>query len=356
MKWYDLTEKNIDVYGMNRNLERLPESVAKAANEGVAAGYNMTAGGRLRFSTNSKVIAVKANVKEHKNVGFDLYHIADNHEIFAVGFRNVQYFICNGEFEAANTVSDGKSIESYTLNFPYAARFSDFKLGLDDDAVLLPGKPYVNEKPVVYYGSSITHGAWASRPGLTYEAMISQKYNLDYLNLGFSGSAHGERVLAEYIADLEMCAFVCDYDHNASDCKMLKATHLDFYKIIREKHPDIPYIIITKPDYFTDPEESGRRAEIIAETYEYALKSGDKNVYFIEGKKLFEGDFYHNCSKDGIHPNDLGFYRMQGVIGSVLAESLKLQHNEPHDIYKDGEVWHGDHYPVFSWYRTEDNG
>ena len=119
MKWYDLSEKNIDVYGMNRSLERLPESVAETVSDEVAAAYNMPAGGRLRFSTNSKTIAVKANVTEHKNVGFDLYRVFDNSEVFSAGFRNALCFICNGEFEAANTVADGKNIESYTFGKSY---------------------------------------------------------------------------------------------------------------------------------------------------------------------------------------------------------------------------------------------
>lgn len=354
MKWYDISEEAFDVYGMNRRFERLPEAIAKTVNDGVAIGYNIPAGGRLRFSTNSKMMAIKAVVTEHRNVGFDLYHMVDGHEIFSVGFRNVAYFICNGEFEAVNTVSDGEKIESYTLNFPYAAKFTSFQLGLDDDAVLLPGEAYVNEKPVVFYGSSITHGAWASRPGLTYEAMISQKYNLNYTNLGFSGAARGEPEIARYIAGLDMCAFVCDYDYNASGCEMLEDTHLSFYRIVREKHPDIPYIIITKPDFFADSEESGRRAEVIARTYEYAVRSGDKNVRLIEGKHLFDGEFYHNCCKDGVHPNDIGFYRMQQVIGPVLAETLGLECQTPHDIYTEGERFIGDRNPALSWWSQQE--
>ena len=88
--------------------------------------------------------------------------------------------------------------------------------------------------PVVFYGSSITHGAAAGRPGNTYENFISQKYNLDYVNLGFAGQAKGEVNMAEYIAGLRMCAFVCDYDHNAPDADYLEKTHYRFYEIIRE--------------------------------------------------------------------------------------------------------------------------
>ena len=351
MKWYSITDNNIDVYGMDRRFERLPEGVAKSVSEAVAGAYNITAGGRIRFATNTKNIAIRADVLEHRDVGFDLYRVDGNREFFSVGFRNIEYFICKGQFEAVNRLSDGTEVLNYTLNFPYAAKFASFYLGIDDDAVLQPGARYINEKPVVFYGSSITHGAWASRPGVTYEAMISQKYNLNYLNLGFSGAARGEKEIAEYMSGLNMCAFVCDYDHNANDCNELKNTHLNLYTTIRAAHPDIPYIIITKPDYFSNPTENRKRQNIITKTYEYALDNGDKKVYFIDGKTLFDGEFYHNCTKDGLHPNDIGFYRMQEVIGSVLAEALSLNKSLKHDTLSENITFVGDPNPSSSWWK-----
>ena len=60
------------------------------------------------------------------------------------------------------------------------------------------------------------------KPGNAYESIISRSLNCDYLNLGFSGSALAEREMAEYIADLDMRAFVYDYDFNAPTVEHLK--------------------------------------------------------------------------------------------------------------------------------------
>lgn len=128
--------------------------------------------------------------------------------------------------------------------------------------------------------------------------------------------------MAEYIAGLDMCLFVCDYDHNAPDVQHLMDTHYRLYEIIREKHPHIPYIMITKPDYFTNPKENFERRKVILESYNKAIAAGDKNVYFIDGESLFEGEFYESCTSDGCHPNDIGFYRMAKKIGAVIAEVL----------------------------------
>ena len=213
----------------------------------------------------------------------------------------------------------------YTLNMPHFCEVKKLYIGLEKGSKLGKRKKYRNDKPVVFYGSSITHGAAAGRPGNTYENFISQKYNVDYVNLGFAGNAKGETNMAEYISGLEMCAFVCDYDHNAPNVQHLMDTHYPFYEIIRKTYPDIPYIMVSKPDFRKDPIMSAKRRAIIIESYNKAIVSGDKNVYFIDGETLFEGDFCESCTSDGTHPNDLGFYRMADKIGKVVARVLDIE-------------------------------
>ena len=213
----------------------------------------------------------------------------------------------------------------YVLNLPHFSAVKKLDIGLEKGSRMGKGKQYRNDKPIVFYGSSITHGAAAGRPGNTYENFISQKYNLDYINLGFSGNAKGEPEMADYISSLEMCLFVCDYDHNAPDAKHLENTHFRFYEIIRKSHPDIPYIMISRPDYFPDPKANDERRNVIIKSYEKAKAAGDKNVYFIDGESLFEGEFYESCTSDGCHPNDLGFYRMSCKIGDVIAKALNIE-------------------------------
>ncbi len=338
VKWIKFDTGNYDIYGVDKSFHRLPENFAKTVSEGVLNNSKCPAGGRIRFATNSQNIYIKALMKNTRGIGFDLYRIENGTEIFAAGFRNPEYFICDGEFEANAKVSKDKKIHFYTLNFPYFGEIEDFKLGIDDGTVLEKGEKYANEKPAAFYGSSITHGAWTSRPGCGYIPMISQKYNLNYLNFGFAGSAKGETPLIEYIAKLDISAFVSDYDHNAYDIELLKATHLNMYKTVRKFKPDIPYIIITRPDYWKEPEENDKRNKIIYATYEYAKQNGDERVYYIDGKNLFSGEYYHNCTKDGCHPNDLGAYRMAQRIGPTVAKALNIQKSDLFDFFiKDGE-------------------
>ena len=79
-----------------------------------------------------------------------------------------------------------------------------------------------------------------------------------------------------------------DYDHNAPDADHLRRTHLPFYKIIREAQPDLPIIFVGRPDYETWLDDSEKRAEVILDTFSYAVNNGDRNVYYVPGRDLFE--------------------------------------------------------------------
>ena len=136
--------------------------------------------------------------------------------------------------------------------------------------------------------------------------------------------------MAKYLAGRAMEAFVCDYDHNAKRVEHLKNTHYPFYEIIREKHPDIPYIMISAPDTRRVHDKAvfdgwRERRAVIMESYEKAKAAGDKNVHFIDGETLLAGEHALSCTVDGGHPNDLGFYRMAQVIGTHLEKILNLK-------------------------------
>jgi lysophospholipase L1-like esterase len=175
---------------------------------------------------------------------------------------------------------------------------------------------------VVYYGSSITQGGCASRPGNAYQAIISRETNVDHVNLGFSGSAKGEPAMAEYIKNLPMSVFVMDYDHNCNNAEHLRETHHTFYRIIREANPDLPIVIVGSSAILLKEKEFAARREVVIESYRQALAEGDKNVYFIDGRELFAGDCWDACTVDGTHPNDFGFFRMAMRIGKDVKDAL----------------------------------
>ncbi|MBQ0083607.1 MAG: SGNH/GDSL hydrolase family protein [Clostridiales bacterium] len=328
--WYDVRKAPFKLYGLynaqtDSYFHRLPENVYKECSERLREIEKHTAGGRIRFKTDSPFVAVKVftpwqaqmtNMSLSGSSSFDIFVYENEAYRFLNCFRPP--FLCeNGEWNARSNVPKG--LNEYLLPFPLYNAVEKVYVGIQKGSVLKECDGYKHENPVVFYGSSITQGASASRPGTCYEELISHRFDLNYINLGFSGAALGEQAIAEYIGTLEMSAFVLDFDHNHYAPEPLRKTHLPFYKTFRKLKPDTPLIMVSRP-YPIMPE----LREIIKDTYKYAIEQGDKNVAFIDGETLFAGDHYTECTVDGCHPNDIGHYRMSQVIGNEIKKMLNL--------------------------------
>ena len=173
---------------------------------------------------------------------------------------------------------------------------------------------YKDIPPIVYYGSSITQGACACRPGNIYENIICRQLGIDYINLGFSGNGKAEDTIVDYMCTLPMSIFVSDYDHNAPNAEYLRNTHLKMYQKIRAAHPDIPYIMLSKPDFLSNPSDAINRRDVIIDSFRRARETGDKNVYLIDGESIFRGPYAQLCTVDGCHPTDMGFALMADAV------------------------------------------
>ena len=303
---------------------RLPVADLQKYSEGVQLLAYHTAGGRVRFQTDSARVAVRvkslnAGAMSHMpltgSAGVDIY----KNGAFAASVRPATGD--GGWFEGVYTSSG--EMARYEINMPLYNGLTALLIGLDEGAKLLAPDPYRYDRPVVYYGSSITQGGCASRPGNSYQGFLSRWLDADQINLGFSGNGRGEAEMAQYIAGLEMSAFVLDYDHNAPSAEHLEKTHEAFFKIIREKHPLLPVVFVSKPDFDQNPEVNGQRRAVIFKTYENAKNNGDRHVYFVDGQTLFGDSDRDACTVDGCHPNDLGFYRMAQAIYPALKAGLE---------------------------------
>ena len=320
--WYDCTEAPFQVYGLMHTGDcfvRMPQEVANNVSDGVASLNTSTAGGRVRFATDSWAIMIRATMHNLIKIplfaltgsaGFDLY--ADN--------THAGTFAPPMDIEdcyTATVYTDGR-MHDMVIHFPLYSGVKQLEIGIREGASLMPGAKYKTDLPVVYYGSSITQGGCASRPGNSYPAVVSRMLDCDFVNLGFSGNARGEATMAQYIAHLPMSAFVFDYDHNAPGPEHLQNTHAKMFGIIREKNPALPVIMMTRPDSFLNSTGEQNR-KIIMKTYTDAVEAGDRNVFFIDGRGFVrDGD----GTVDNCHPNDLGFRYMAETVGELLKKIL----------------------------------
>ncbi|MBE6929085.1 MAG: hypothetical protein E7463_02295 [Ruminococcaceae bacterium] len=325
-------EAPFKIYGLDHPEEpgmfrRMPQAYSDRVGPGCTIMSGMTVGGRVRFCTDSPYLIMRAYTPSITPYttggtltamkGFDVYiKDEEGRERYWNSVRPPVSF----EKGYESIVGLPGKLSDITLYFPHYNQLTDVELGLAQSAILTPGSEYSIQKPVVFFGSSITQGCCASRAGNVYSNYVGRLLDADTINLGYSGGAHGQQPIAEYIGTLDASAFVCDYDFNAKSAELLKNTHEPFFQTIRRARPELPILFLTKP-VRKDPELSIRR-NIIFDTVARAWAAGDHNVYFLDGLTFFDGDDWDMCTCDGTHPNDLGFKYMGEKIAAELRRIL----------------------------------
>ena len=303
---------------------RIPTEFTKEqVNGGVLALAKHPSGGAVLFRTNSPFIALLSDPPTGADMnhmpatgvsGYDLYERLPNHKE-----RFISIIRTTKDGSIVNV--GGKAMRDYIIFLPLYSSVNKLEIGVAPDATFEPPTPQRLSRPIVFYGSSITQGGCCSRPGNNYTTMICRALDVPQVNLGFSGSARGETAMAEAIAQIDAAMFVYDYDHNAPSLEHLQKTHEPFFKIIRAARPDMPILILSRPD----TANGGARRDCIKATYDNAVKAGDKNVYFFNGDHLFDPIGLNYCTVDGCHPNDLGFYRMFQNTLPIVKKALNIE-------------------------------
>ena len=345
--WYDALDERFSLHGLcdpqgTGRYMRLPLafSAEPALNDGVKTLMFHTAGGRVRFVTDSPYVAVAMELPDVGHMahmpltgssGADIYFAPEGSPDM-VCRKTIFPAIDNGVPQTAfsgcgdNPVAGRAEV---TIHLPLYNAVTRVYIGLAQGAVIAPPRRFSVEKPVLFYGSSITQGGCASRPGNNYPNHVCRWLDADFINLGFSGSAKGELCVADYIASLDLSAFVMDYDHNAPNTEHLARTHYPFYRRIREAHPDLPILLISAPfpfpaSYIDHPYRFSERRDIILRTYMQGVDAGDRRLFFLDGMTLYADRDADACTVDGCHPNDLGFYRFAQAVYPILRKALEV--------------------------------
>ena len=331
MKTYTYKDEPIRLYGLigfeeDKRLTRLPDELIERIPSLHHLGRRCP-GARMEFCTDATEITVELEFKTLSvDVGMSLYHcqsafvtVGEHTAAEYLGLVNPRDYT---EKSVKKTFTLSGQMQQIIIWLPRNEQMECVSVTVPDEAEVTAPHGYKYSTPILYYGSSITEGGCSCNIFNAYNAIISRHLDADYYNLGFSGSAKGEPAMAEFIAKVDMSVFVYDYDHNAPTAKHLAETHEPFFKIIREARPELPIVMMTRPKVKYNDDEK-RRREIVRATYERAVASGDKNVYFLDGETFYGDTDRELCSMDVIHPNDLGFYRMAEAIEPLINKLLE---------------------------------
>ena len=339
--WRKATDSAFDLRGVFYDEEagcfyRMKREIADQVSPGVKVLSRCTVGGRIRFRTDSPYITVRVkSVKLNMSWNYSLFArcglcvyvngVYDGY--FRAGFDQWQ----NAEDDLM--CYDGiyytreKGVYDVEIYMPnYSEKIYDIEVGLKEGCELLPAKPYTyDEKPVVFYGTSLTQGACVSRAGNDYTCVVSRMCDTDFINLGFSGNGRGEPIMADYLADLDPSIYVLDYDGNVRSVEELIASHMPMCRKIRAKHPTTPIILITIEALERSAEkmQMHEKREVIYNNYLTLKAEGDENIYFIDGRTLLGDEDVEAGFADLLHPNDLGYYRIAKSLKPLLLEILQ---------------------------------
>ncbi len=291
--------------------------------------YENSAGVTVRFATTAKNIVLRAKFKDQYASNTTVPRGSYGIDVYVGAGTDKDY--CGARMQKLTGLSLQETLElpdgykEVLINMPLLADVESFEIGFEKeyDGIALPLKRDV--PPIVFYGGALTQGMSASRPGNAYVNIVGRMLNADTVNLGVMKNANGDAAIAEYIAGIdEMSAFVMELDDGAS-ADELRANHYNFYKIVRDAHPDVPIIIMTTPTYSEEATvAASERREVILETYKKALEAGDTLVYFLDANSTFPhtGDLLDLYTGDMKTASDTGMYAVALGVYDVLNSAF----------------------------------
>lgn len=214
----------------------------------------------------------------------------------------------------------------YRLYFPLYNGVTEMEIGVAADAAFRFAKQRGAQiKPVVVYGTSITQGGCASRPGMSYPAILGRRLNVPVINLGFSGNGKAEPEMARLLAELDPAALVLDAVPNLY-AQQVGERMPEFIEILRARQPEVPILLVESP-IFPDSLFVAERAERVAQSnqwlrkvYQDRIAGGDRRLTIIPAcDQTAEGG---EATVDSLHPTDLGFLQMADSIEPYLRRAL----------------------------------
>ncbi|AWB43564.1 hypothetical protein DCC85_04550 [Paenibacillus sp. CAA11] len=336
LNWHSPLQAPFEISGFpwlkqDERYRRLPSVLPFPIPEAVNNLANHTSGGIIRFRTNAAKLALKVKLAGPANMyhmapsgqcGFDCYEeIHGELEYRGTTTLNPQA----AEYQAVLFEGGSKEMRTLLLHFPLYQGVEEVLIGLEPNTSIQP-PPAFRPGRIIVYGTSITQGACASRPGMSYTNVLSRRMSREFINLGFSGSGKGEPELARLMATIpDPACYVLDYEANSVTPELYSQTLPEFIRILREAQPKVPILVLSriifaKQKFDAASREAQRtRKEMQIKLVESLRAAGDRHIYFHDGEKLLKRHG-QDCFVDGIHPTDLGLIQMADGLEPVLRK------------------------------------
>ena len=334
--WYDIRPLGVEGQGWKDTkapFDRLPAKAEGVVRPPVWGLSRNSAGLAVRFRSDSQTIHCRWTLTggnlalPHMPAtgvsGVDLYvKTGDgNWRWLAVG-RPTQ--TPTNEAALVNNLPAGE--RDYCLYLPLYNGVSQVEIGIakDKSIATLP-REEKHSKPIIYWGTSITQGGCASRPGMVHTAILSRRLNRPAINLGFSGNGKMEPEVAALMAEIDAEVFAIDCLPNMNAAEVAERVE-PLVAIVRKTRPTTPILLVEDRTYtdahlLADKRRRNDESRVqLRKAFDKLIAAGDKNLHYLVGEDLLGDD--DEATVDGSHPTDLGFMRMADAFEKALRPLL----------------------------------
>ena len=215
----------------------------------------------------------------------------------------------------------------FQIYLPLYNGVEKFEIGTLDDAELKPlATRGATRKPIVCYGTSIMHGACASRPGMAWTAIVGRALDREVMNFGFSGNGRMELEVGQYLAELDPAVYVIDCLPNMSPAQVKQRTQ-PLVRQLRAARKSTPIVLVEDRSFsnawFEKERHAGhvQRRKALRDAFDALRQDGVRGLHYVAGNELLGTD--NEGATDGSHPNDLGMMRQAEVVAGVLKPLLR---------------------------------
>lgn len=333
--WYDAKLLTIEGQGWDEvqsPYDRLPAKAESAVRPPVWTLSRHSAGIVVRFATDAPTLHARWELISDR---LDMPHMpatgVSGLDLY-VKFEGKWRWLANGRPSGKTTTAQlvsglDRELREYLLYLPLYNGVTRVEVGVPEGTSILQGaaRPSEKSKPIVFYGTSITHGGCASRPGMVHTAIVGRWLDWPVINLGFSGNGRMEMELAKLLGEVDAAMYVIDCLPNMGPADVKERTE-PLVKELRKAAPNTPILLVEDRNYtdgFLVKSKRQRNQENqkeLKEAFKRLQAEGIQGVYYLEADQLLADD--GEGTVDSSHPTDLGFMQHAEAFHKVIAPVL----------------------------------
>ena len=332
--WYDVKEFGVEGKGWSETkkyFDRLPAKAEGFVRDQVWNLSRDSAGMCFRFVSDSPNIYVRYELSKES---LSMTHMAatghSGVDLYAQDGMGIDRWVAvvrPGKQKMDTTLAKDLAPGSrrYTLYLPLRNGVESLEIGVVRGQSFTALSPR-NEKPIVFYGTSIMHGACASRPGMAFPSILGRRLRRPIINLGFAGNGRMEIEVGSLLVELNPCVFVIDCLPNMNESTVSQRA-VPLVKKIRETHEKTPILLVedrsfTSTRFFPARKQRHQKNRIaLKNAFKELQNLGIKNIFYLDGDNLLGQD--GEAATDGSHPSDLGMVRYADAYEPALRAILR---------------------------------